>query len=308
MYGHGHCCRWRTMAMIVMHPRLAASGTTHVHHVNVVPSTTATATTTAVAVKRKAFSNTSSSEKVNMKKKRSPYTILKLKTSASVSDIKTAFRTLAKKNHPDLNPHVPSHISQANMSEIITAYNQLMEDDFYGRVGDGRVALACELFTLDELKMDRIHDVYRIRVNYEYENEAESEECGEGAKNDGGGGDMNMNSNTNSSSNDFIISKKINVHQNELSNEYEIEINVHPDDSISDIKRQLQSVYFQEWGLEGRRLDRDKLSTGWEIVCKDRQSEKTDDDAIEVMSYHLFLHSYGIVHGDIIHAIVRKYD
>ena len=172
------------------------------------------------------------------------------------------------------------------MTEIINAYNQLMDDDFYGRVGDGRVALACELYTLKELKMDRIHDVYKIRVNYDVYDES----------NDPSGLSSSKENCINSEKNEFI------------SNEYVIEINAHPEDSISDLKRNLQSRHLEEWGLEGRRLDRDQLSTGWEIVCRDRKSEdENDQDSIKVMSYHLFLYSYGILHGDIIWAVVRKY-
>lgn len=180
------------------------------------------------------------------------------------------------------------------MAEIINAYNQLMDDDFYGRVGDGRVALACELYTLNELKMDRTHDVYKIRVNYEVDGES----------NDSTGLSFSSSHDRDVSKEKSIITEK----KEFISNEYVIEINAHPEDSISDLKRNLQSRYLEEWGLEGRRLDRDQLSTGWEIVCRDRYSEdENDQDAIEVMSYHLFLHSYGILHGDTIWAVVRKY-
>jgi len=58
------------------------------------------------------------------------------------------------------------------MIEIIQAYSQLMDDDFIrAKFGDERVALPCEMFTLDELKLDRMHNVYSIRVLFENENE-----------------------------------------------------------------------------------------------------------------------------------------
>ena len=54
------------------------------------------------------------------------------------------------------------------MSELINAYTMLMDDElFIHKVGaDNRVALACEMFTLEELRMDRFHHVYSIRIRY----------------------------------------------------------------------------------------------------------------------------------------------
>ena len=100
-----------------------------------------------------------------------------------------------------------------------------------------------------------------------------------------------------------------------LSKDYAIDWIVHPEDSISDVKRQLQPLFKVEWGLMGRKVDRDKIRTGWEIVCKDARTQRSnkakddngddtkakcgdaDDghhDDLLVMSYHLFLHSYDI--------------
>mmetsp|Transcript_19165 Transcript_19165/g.23583 ORF Transcript_19165/g.23583 Transcript_19165/m.23583 type:complete len:291 (-) Transcript_19165:1751-2623(-) len=218
----------------------------------------------------------------NSLKPRSPYNVLRLKTSATTKEIKNQFRMLAKKYHPDLNPELPSHISQAKMSELISAYDQLMNDDFLGRVGDGRVALACEMFTLEELKIDRFHDVHAIRIRY-HQSESSSNIIDDNRK------DKNIKPGTPTMTTSDVSTI--------------IEIDAHPDDSVSDIKRQLQSIYLSEWGLDGRRLDRDNIATGWELVCKNIVT-----DSIEVMSYHLFLNSYDILGGDIIHAIVRKYE
>ena len=55
-----------------------------------------------------------------------------------------------------------------------------------------------------------------------------------------------------------------------------------------------------DWGLQGRRLDRDQLAQGWEIV------KLMDDQSLTVLSYHLFLHSYDIDHGRVLYAIVKK--
>lgn len=168
------------------------------------------------------------------------------------------------------------------MHDLIDAYDQLMDDDFGGRVGDSRVALACEMYTIEELRMDRLHDVYSIQIVYE------EEEAKEKKKNDNHHCEQQQSlvpdaefSNTN------------------LSTKPIIPILTHPDDSVSDLKRRLQELYMEEWGLENRRLDRDRLATGWELV------NGTDGNT---MSYHLFLHSYGVKHNDILHAVIRKYN
>jgi len=199
-----------------------------------------------------------------------------------------------------------------------------MDDDggFSSRVGDARVALACEMFTLDELRMDRLHDVYSFRIHYE-----DVEDC----KDDGDGKSTTQSSGATTTTTTTEV--------NPLST---MELEAHPDDSISDLKRQIQSSFMDEWGLKGRRLDRDQIATGWELikvnpgsatglghdddddddddghvdnVKKGRGRKKantaaadTKEDSLGVMSYHLFLHSYDVRHGDVIHAVVRSYE
>ena len=204
---------------------------------------------------------------------------------------------MAKLHHPDLNPTIPANTSQTKMAEIIQAYQQLMDhdNDLFGgtKVGDSRVALACEIFTLDELNEDLIHDVHAIRILYV---------------------------------SDTTVKRKSNIENEEMSSVREVsiqsimEVAAHPEDSISDVKRELQIMRQEEWGLKGRRLDRDQIATGWELVCSggkypmlkeedeiDRSIGKKDNNtSLHVMSYHLFLQSYGVQHGDIIHAVVRR--
>eukprot|EP00555_Chaetoceros_dichaeta_P010643 CAMPEP_0198259638 /NCGR_PEP_ID=MMETSP1447-20131203/8776_1 /TAXON_ID=420782 /ORGANISM="Chaetoceros dichaeta, Strain CCMP1751" /LENGTH=238 /DNA_ID=CAMNT_0043947073 /DNA_START=92 /DNA_END=808 /DNA_ORIENTATION=- len=232
------------------------------------------------------------------------------------------------------------------MSELLQAYDQLMDDDggFSSRVGDARVALACEMFTLDELRIDRLHDVYSFRIVYE---DREEEECEDSGGEDGEPSTMQSTTTT--------------TEVNPISI---MELEAHPDDSISDLKRQIQVSFMEQWGLTGRRLDRDKIATGWELIKvittaprrdadrastglrRDDSSRDDDDDddetkgglegdaattnndrhtdaatataaaaaaaskeaSLGVMSYHLFLHSYDVRHGDVIHAVVRKYE
>ena len=202
------------------------------------------------------------------------------------------------------------------MTEIIQAYSQLMDDDFLGaKFGDGRVALACEMFTLDELKMDRMHNVYSIRVLFQNENEeVDGNSTGE---------DAYSTSRISGSG----ASEESDV--NDVSTQTITQIVAHPEDSVSDLKRFVQEKNEENWGLMERRMDRDQIRTGWELVCQDRRAELSESSRADsnltkiklngkegqkeeqeqlVMSYHLFLHSYRIRHGDLIHAVVRRYD
>lgn len=278
------------------------------HFSNVSKTTVTTSTATAAAATSRCFSSSRSSEDEcsSKGKRRSPYAILKLKTSATKEDIKSSFRKLAKQYHPDLNPQLSPDISQGKMSEIIQAYDQLMDDDggFSSRVGDARVALACEMFTLEELRIDRLHDLYTFRIIYDTH-------CRTDTNND------NDNSETLSVYDRTAEGSSVEINPFPI-----MELDAHPDDSISDLKRQIQSSFMEEWGLSGRRLDRDRIATGWELIkvvqlahekegtAADRITNANADgseDSLAVMSYHLFLHSYDIQHGDLIHAVVRKY-
>lgn len=215
-------------------------------------------------------------------KSRSPYAVLQLRTSASKKDIKAAFRRLAKIYHPDLNVTHSRSESEEHMAELIDAYDHLMDDDFGGRIGDSRVALACEMYTIPELRIDRLHDVYSLKLKLiddgiELKHDVDAEHLVQDAS---------------CSENEKLTSTDVSTHPL-------IEIEAHPHDSVSDVKRHIQSIFQTEWGLLDRRLDRDGIATGWELV--------NDVDG-SILSYHLFLTSYGIKDGDIIHAVVRKYN
>ena len=206
-------------------------------------------------------------------KPRSPYAILHLQSTATVNEIKASFRRLAKKHHPDLNPQQRTSGVDSNsyMTELISAYNKLLTDyNLSSDIRDSRVSLDCEVYSIDELKHHAMYDVYTLRILYTEEDLQHEKLKTPYDKVD-----------ENSSSVDEAV----------------IEVISHPDDSVSDLKRRIQSEHAQEWCLDNRKTDRDKLWTGWELV----------DSRSRVLSYHLFLHSYGIKNRDLIYAVVRKY-
>ena len=85
-------------------------------------------------------------------------------------------------------------------------------------------------------------------------------------------------------------------------------VHSHPYDSVSDLKRHIQITYGEEWGLltkSGRRRDRDGIVTGWELLVA--LSDGDGDDRV-VLGNHLFLADYDVKGGDVIHAVVRRYD
>lgn len=199
--------------------------------------------------------------------------ILQIKTSATKDDIKAAFRKLAKVHHPDLNRNIEKQKAEEKMMEIVEAYDQLMNDDFGSKVGDSRVALACEVYTIEELKLDRSYNVYPIQIIYDND---ESQKVPS----------LQSRNVTDSNQSKMMTTTTF------------IQVEAHPDDSVSDLKRRIQSLHSHQWGIGNRKLDRDQVATGWELVtAKDNQ----------ILSYHLFLHTYGIMNNDILYAVVRKY-
>ena len=238
------------------------------------------------------------------KEQRSPYVVLELLKPSSNSDmhfeitkqdIQTAFRSKAKIYHPDLNPlELPIKECEYLMTELVTAYETLMiggdnddnDNDFISKYQIGhsnKVALACELYTIQELQIDRFHNVYPIRI--EYENDDNSDE----------GEQKNNNS---EDSNPFTSSNVVNSDSSNISatsfiSTYNIyPIHTHPDDSVLDLKRIIQnSQYGIEWNLisstttdndhdhdhddgikssssniRKRKKDRDGITIGWELI------------------------------------------
>lgn len=58
-----------------------------------------------------------------------PYTVLGVSRNASEEEIKSAYRKLAKKYHPDLNPG--DEVAAAKMKEINAAYDQIKNPSAY---------------------------------------------------------------------------------------------------------------------------------------------------------------------------------
>lgn len=68
---------------------------------------------------------------------RDPYTVLGVARSASEKDIKSAYRKLAKKFHPDQNPDDPS--AQAKFAEATNAYDLLGNAEKRGQFDRGEI-------------------------------------------------------------------------------------------------------------------------------------------------------------------------
>ena len=62
-----------------------------------------------------------------------PYRVLGVSPSASEDEIKKAYRTLAKKYHPDVNNGSPE--AEARMKEVNEAYSQIMKMRREGNTG-----------------------------------------------------------------------------------------------------------------------------------------------------------------------------
>lgn len=223
----------------------------------------------------------------------SPYDVLQVKANASKDEIKAAFRTLAKLHHPDLkrrsllfndNTDEDDDYHDNTMARLVNAYESLMSKYSASYLSsdatDSRVSLACEIYTIDELRKSPLFEVYSFRINYEHDNNRRSDVEG---------------------NNDTIQAPPTNHHQNNHLDPFPVlPISAHPQDSISDLKRCIQSKYATAWSLEDRKRDRDGLYLGWELICSSANNSHC------VLSYHLFLDSYGIHDGDILHAVVRK--
>ena len=224
------------------------------------------------------------------------------------------------------------------MSALIQAYETLMNkhnkyfwsDD---NARDSRVALACEMYSIEELRsMHHSFDVYSFRVSFcRVHHDGGGESVGDGSIFVRGSRNNQQQHSRQSSSTlpedpntrQTHIEIVGNAHpsgdnsshvkfEHQLESNPIIPLEVHPDDSISDMKRHIQSQYGSLWGLEGRRLDRDGVYLGWELVYSgthgncDVGDNMMDGKDGYVLSYHLFLHNYGIQEGDILHAVVRR--
>ena len=228
------------------------------------------------------------------------------------------------------------------MSELINSYEKLMNKHNDARwanldnhARDSRVALACEMYTIEELRSVHNHwyDVYSFRVSFSDEGQEQNEDDeAEGVYDgfevergsdfdenyaDGEKNSQRMQQYSNQTSVTHTQEKDAN--SNNSNKNYHhldpypiIPLSAHPDDSISDMKREIQSKYGVSWGLEGRRVDRDGVYLGWELLyCGNGASgndtaEDSERNGHVILSYHLFLLTYGIKEGDVLHAVVRR--
>jgi hypothetical protein len=257
--------------------------------------------------------------------------------------IKAAFRNLAKVYHPDINPdNRPREECEALMSELVEAYERLLkhanggdddDSDFLDNIRVGtsnKVALACELYSVDELSMDRFHEVHALQMVYiDADDDVDNCDCDD----DDDEIDSKIESGwTLDDEKDGDSAKEqptsLPVSATATHSILPIPFKAHPGDSVSDLKGRLESSSefgIQSWGLTDclgwelvaltRRRNRDDSSISSSSSAKQINGDDNEDEDPsilaannEVLSYHLFLDDYHVRHGDIIYAVVRKHD
>ena len=232
------------------------------------------------------------------------------------------------------------------MSELVEAYERLLkhanggdddddDSDFLDNIRVGasnKVALACELYSVDELIMDRFHEVHALRMVYN--DDDDSDDCdrdrddeeinSESEIKSGWTLDNENDGDCGGGGEDSAKQQQTSLPVSATATLYTLPIpfKAHPGDSVSDLKGRLESSSefgIQDWGLTD--------CLGWELVAltrhrnrntssssskvKETDDEGDEDPSIvaannEVLSYHLFLDDYQIQHGDILYAVVRK--
>lgn len=221
---------------------------------------------------------------------KSPFKVLGVSPHATKQDIKARFRALAKLHHPD----VSSDPKAAEiLAEIINAYDALLGDDLAGRIQGNQLAYTCEAFTIDELRADGLHVVHALRIIYDCDGSSSSSSSGYASTSTqaaGTGSSAGEPRDTRESGENRLVAA-VDV------NDVPLLVSASPDDSVLDLKRALIAAHGDQWGLTDRRVDRQGVAGGWELVFGG-----------SALSYHLFLHDYEIGHGDVVHAVVRRAD
>lgn len=94
------------------------------------------------------------------------YRVLGLKRGASATEIKKAYRALAKKHHPDRNPNNPT--ANEKFIEVLNAYEGLLEQSS-GKVlrKKGKAKSYAKQYTQRNTRPKEVEEVYRIINNLE---------------------------------------------------------------------------------------------------------------------------------------------
>ena len=175
---------------------------------------------------------------------------------------------------------MPEAEASGLMAELVEAHDALLDEDFAGRTSDSRVAASCELFTLEELRQDSLHTVYPVRVLFPT------------AMLTGNACDKPLETDARTMS---VTSRQAQL----------VTVSATEDHSVSDLKQLIEAEAAETWEISGRRPNREGSLMGWELVQEEGELEGGGLGTV-VLSYHLFLHDFGIEHGDILHAVVRK--
>lgn len=223
----------------------------------------------------------------------SPYRILDIPTHANKEEIKQRFRALARVHHPDRggDPEI--------MASIVSAYSDLMDDEFSGPVLDSRIALSVEAFSIQELAMDGLHDVFELALTLDALIGGTDDTATKTPSHD------RPAMGTPCQPPDSSICEDTPLEEIQRESSYGVVAreeqlprfasHATSYDSVADLKRSLESQFGVTWGLSGRRQDREGLSIGWEVVIESREEGGAcGRSGAVVLCPHFFLNDYNL--------------
>ena len=85
------------------------------------------------------------------------YDVLGLRPGSGIKDIKKAYRTLVRKNHPDLFPDNEKELQELKMIHINEAYTRLIDDYYYRKKGKCKKQLDTQ--SIVSIEISQLYDL-----------------------------------------------------------------------------------------------------------------------------------------------------